>query len=473
MGEGAIKEELEELERREYEILAKMERYKETHGSEFFKPFPHQQQVLDLIHAGKKTVVLHGGNQCGKTTLGANVVCSFLLGYQPWDKKPSIFGNRPVRGRIICTDWEHHAGEVIVPALKKWLIAGTYETGKNNVGVEAFWKFSNGSTLELMTQIQDTKIHEGWAGDFVWNDEEFQRDKYTANKRGLVANNGVMLITLTEVKEGWILDDLVLSNDLSVGCVIDVPMEANTTLTKEAIKNFAAACTEEEREARVYGKLIRLVGRVYKEFNKDIHIIKPFEVPHDWPVVAMIDLHLAKPQAIGFYATDRRDINYVIDEVWEHLSPEEVADKIIKRRKQGSWNLRNVYIDPLSKGDDAYFKNRLPGIETSYAVIDKILIKEGIRLHVASKDKQSGIRNVKNWLRGVNKLPTLYIFDHCERHLYEFQRFKYNDAGEPEKENDDFMENLYRFTLVGNKFREKIVTCDRAITEYDVFERVA
>jgi hypothetical protein len=56
-------------------------------------------------------------------------------------------------------------------------------------------------------------------------------------------------------------------------------------------------------------------------------------------------------------------------------------------------------------------------------------------------------------LKGPNNLPTLYIFDTCERFIYEVKRWVYDDDGKPIKENDHSMENAYRYTLVGNRWK--------------------
>jgi hypothetical protein len=60
-------------------------------------------------------------------------------------------------------------------------------------------------------------------------------------------------------------------------------------------------------------------------------------------------------------------------------------------------------------------------------------------------------------LRGPNGLPTLYIFDTCDRFLYEVNRWVFDDEGKPIKENDHSMENAYRYTLVGNKYEEHVI----------------
>lgn len=454
-----------ENERKQLNILQKLEKYQKDNKTEFFKPLWYQQKIIDYLHSGKKVVLLQGANQIGKTILGANLVASFVMGKQGWDKKPSIFGERKTRGRIICKDWEHHANEVIVPVLKEWLPRGSYETRRNNVGIECFWKFRNGSTIELMTSTQDVGIHEGWAGDWVWADEPFPREKYTANKRGLIASNGIFIMTLTALSEPWILDDIVLSQNPSIGCVTNVDIRENIYLTPEAIENFENSLDKREGEdvVRARGGWFQLTGLILKDFDKDKHIIEPFKIPPDWRVIAMIDIHPKKEQAIGFYTTSPKDIDYVIDEIWKHLSPEQIAYRIIEKKNQNNWRMEEAYIDPLARGDSNYVANVNPYAEDSFNIIRDILMTNGIDLYIASKDKDSGIRNIKEGLKSLNNMPSLFFFNTCERHIYEAQRWTW-DNNSPNKEepkalkvNDDMMENLYRYTLTDREYRPLIL----------------
>jgi hypothetical protein len=451
----AIKSERDilKLELKLAQLKAQKERYETQNRIEFWKPWLHQQKALDFIHSGKSTVLIQGSNRIGKTVFGVCVLGSGCLGYQPWNGAASVWGNQPIRCRIICVDWEHHAQEVIVPTLKEWLPEGSYETSKNNVGVEAYWTFpKTGSTIELLTHAQDTKIHEGWKGHIVWADEPLPRDKYTANKRGLVDYRGTFLLTLTALYEPWIMDEIALKNDTSIGKVLEVPITANPLLDVQAIKEFEDALPEEERIARIKGGWLQLVGQVWNHFDMNVHIVDQFEVPCDWAVTALIDFHLALPQAIGFYAFDKQDREWVIDEVWEHGSPEFVANKLIHMKKKHDWNLIDVFIDPLAKGDTAYIKQRGLDIEDTYSVIERLLAPHNMRLHVASKDKTSGVRNVNDRFKGMNNIPSLYIFKKCERHIHEIPRWVRDKDGKPRDENDHMCENLYRSTLTGVKY---------------------
>jgi hypothetical protein len=470
-------ERLAEIVKREAELDKQIKEYEDTHRIEFFQPFFYQEKVLEHIHGGKKVVTLQGGNGIGKTVLGACIVGSACLGIEPWSKKETIFGRRPVTVRILCSDWEKHAATVIVPKLKEWLPIGEYTTAKNNVGVESKFTFRNKSTIELITNKQETSDHEGWEGDLVWGDEPFGQDKYVANLRGLRKEVGLFLITMTAVKESWMLDEIVLNTSPAFASVTEIPMSANPTLPKDYQDMVLAAFGEKERIARIEGKWLNLVGLVWKDFDKGIHVIDPFHVPTDWPVFAMIDYHPSHPNAILYCALDNFDRMYVIDETWGNLSPEQVGDDIVRKRSQNAWRMTDVFIDPLSKGDMTYIKNRGLDIPDTFSVLKERLWHHGIELFVASKDKSSGIRNVEKMLVGPNKTPTLFFFRDLnkiekEGIIWEIQRWTYDDRNLPRDENDHFCESLYRATLTGIKYTKihRTGLDVKAETNFDVFQ---
>jgi len=444
--------------------------YRLSHPIEYFSPIgekpgelPYQKQVLDHLHAGKKVIALVGANGIGKTVLGAVITASACLGIEPWSGRETVWGRRPVKVRILCTDWEKHAAMVMIPKLKEYFPRGEYETKKNNIGIEALFRFRTGSTVELITNKQDTRDHEGWEGDLIWGDEEFDRDKFVANIRGLrrpedKGGMGVFLLTQTAVTQAWILDDIIRNTDPAYASVTEIPQDANPHLSEEFKRVFRASLREDEKVPRVDGGWLSLVGLVWKAFKPDVHVIDDFQVPLDWPVVALIDWHVNKPHAIGFYAVDPRNMIYTVDEIWENGSAEEMADKIIRKKRDKSWRVTEAFIDPLSKGDTAYVKNMGIEIKDSFTRLKEALWQERIDLKVASKDKSSGIRNVEEMLKGINGLPSLFFFRSLankidrEGHIWEIQRWNYDENGKPRDEADHFCENLYRMTLTGIKY---------------------
>lgn len=443
-----IEERLLELDKEYLKHYKIDERYRETHQSQFFVPLPYQQQVIDYIHQGKTIVVFQGGNRIGKTLTGANIMSSLVEGRELWENgKPSIF-KLPVRIRILCEDWRKGADDIIIPALKKWLVTGNYTTKKNLQGSEYLWTFNNGSIIEIITNKEDTRSQEGWAGHFLWIDEVCPEDKFITNTRGLIDVGGVTLFTMTAIGEPWIYDKIFLNPSPTIGCVMEIPMRANSYLSETAIRNFeATSCTDElERSIRIEGKWLKKTGLVFKNFKRDIHIKKAssMSISPDWRIIPVIDFHTRENTAISFLTASPQDVVFVIDEVWAELDAEEIADCIIKTVERNKWRCDLALIDPLAKSD---------GINDSFAKIEKKLNSYNIKLEEASKDKVNGIKNVQRWVMGQNEVPSFFIFDNCERHIQEFLRYSYDDNGDFEKGNDHFIENCRRLTFCDWKWR--------------------
>jgi hypothetical protein len=469
-----IQDKITALKKKKAALLFEVEDYQKKHGSEFFKPLVYQQKIIDYMWEGKKRLLLQGANQIGKTLTGAALVDSWCRGIQAWDGRQSFFEGRPTLGRIICTDWEYHADKVIVPKLKEIIPYGSYKTTKNKQGTEAFWDFPNGSSFHLMTIKQDTQSHESATLHWVWQDEPGPQDKYTASCRALIRHGGIFLISMTAVgKEAWMLDKIALNTAETYGCVTRVPMRANTYLTEENILRFIADCDPLEVPARVYGDWLQLTGMVIKGFDKDKHMVDPFEIPPTWPVIPFIDIHLNKKQAVSFFTWDRYNREFQIDEIWEHLSPEKIADEIIKYKKDNRWNITECGIDPLAKGDSAYLKNRYGDVPDTFTIIEEILDAEGIELFAASKDKASGIRNINSMLVGVNTLPVLYFFKgKTKKTIFQLQRWIYDENGVPLKKDDDFPENLYRSTLLDSDSTNQKQAQQRSRTKKEIADQM-
>jgi hypothetical protein len=518
----------------------------------FWKPYPWQGERLLPMVREKTTTAAISANKIGKTAGAACIVISWALGYEPWNvlegpdedsvrivsqgkeifyRKSSLGIDPPVNIIITGEDWKLHLGKTIVTELKKWAPEGFYKTTKNEQGVDYFWEWHNKSTFTLMSYTQDVALFESFRAQGAWEDEPPPKDKHTALSRGLLLDNGKTLLTLTPLKEPWILDDIVLSGRKDIGIVdglmitdnpdllaSDMAVLKDMGLNEEQIQEYmnlllyddvekGKPVTDKGQRAeeyleeivdvkrhkdiatlkilkfikdidpsdvppRAFGQFKSLVGRVLKEFEDTIHKIKPFDVPTDWPVVPMIDFHLSTPQAISYWAVDKQDIHYCIGETWKNTDADGIADDIIRNIRGYGWRIEDAYIDPLSKGDTAYMKNELGSdIEDTFTRLQKKLEKERIRLHVASKDKESGIMNIRTWLMGPNRMPTCYLFEDCERHFYEVMRWVYDDKGKPIDENDHFMENWYRYTLTGTVYSKPIDQRGdfRTETDFDPF----
>lgn len=525
-----IQAEKRRLQRQLLEKKELLRLYREQNRCFFVRPYRWQERFRKLV-TEKNVTIVAAPNKIGKSGWLANLGISWAMGFEPWAEvqagtpgavehggkwyRASSLGLKPpVRLRITGEDWTVHMAQTIIPELTKWAPKGWYETKKNQLGVDAFWTWKNGSTFEMLVYSQSEATTESWLGDGWLADEPPPQRMYGSMSRGLFLRKGKVAFGMTPLKEVWVLDELILSGRSDVGVIDDLLITDNEELYDDecarlremglsaeqveryfdlllfrdkpkglfvedkgrAAKQFAlgaalpaaAAGIDElklmrfvqdtdpkEAPSRFGGKFKALIGRVLKSWKQDRHWIEPFPVPTDWPVLVMIDFHLSKPQAISFHAVNRQGMKFVIHEIWDHMTPEETADAIIRFVRGNGLRCERAQIDPLSKGDTAYVRQRMgQDLEDSFSIIERRLAEHDIVLEVASKDKDSGIRNIERDLMGVNGIPTYYVFNTCPRHLAEVQRWVYDDDGKPAKEFDDMMENWYRATLAGLEWED-------------------
>jgi hypothetical protein len=424
-------------------------------------PNPKQREILEAyVDPRYKVFTLTGGNRLGKTTILTIIGISTMKGKFPWNNKSLLHlfnHNKPRKVRYVGQDWKAHIESVVIPELKKWWPKSSkVRTKGNGIITDTYWyDEETGSTLEIMSNKQDPMLHEGWSGDLILYDEPPRREIRIANARGLVDRNGREFFAATLLGEPWI-DREIIKATLEDGrpdpSVFNVHGEIYDNLgfgiTKEGIDEFEKKLTEDEKDARLRGIPSYLSGLVYPQFSRKIHLKDRFKVPLNWLVDIAIDIHPRENQAILFTATDTWNRKWCINEIWGHGDGTWVGEEIIRCINQNSYRVNRIIIDPLAKGD----KNNP---NTVFDKVQEVLFRYGYALEIASKDKQSGIIQVKEYLMGPNKEPSLFFFNDLVRTLYEIEGYFWDkDTQKPADKDDHFMENLYRTILLNTKYYE-------------------
>ena len=187
-------------------------------------------------------------------------------------------------------------------------------------------------------------------------------------------------------------------------------------------------------------------GAVYPTFNRDLHIIKPADVPEDLSYYGAIDFgwHTTAFLLVGI---DKDQNWYVVDEVY---GKERTLNDLIPEIKNKIGENRVVLIaaDPANR--DAI----------------EVLIKEGLPVYGVKKNNQSistGISLINNLLKPRLQLigkpkPSIYFSKVCKNLTYEMEVYKYpeekvdrNPSDIPMKENDHGPDAL-RYLVLHLKF---------------------
>lgn len=401
-----------------------------------------------------------GGNRMGKTTSGVILAFATMFGEWPWSgvRLPFIH-NKPRRCRYVGQGWETHIRTVVEPALKYWWPSShRVETRKNNQGVDANWLDVNtGSTLELMSNSQSSDTFEGWDGDLVVYDEPPARDVRIACARGLVDREGRELFVATLIKEAWINREIVRARmkngepDPSVFVVTgDTRDNVGYGLTEAGVQQFEKSLSDAEIDARIHGKPSFLSQLVCPNFERDRNVVGRFPIPLSALIDIQIDFHPSKKWAVLFVATLKNGFKYVVDEMWEHGAPQYIAEQIVRKCKERTYlRINSCEIDPLAKGGEG---NQID----VYRVVESALAAHNIQLGTASKDKEVGISILNDLLYTENKMPGLLFFKDCSKTIMQVEDWAYDkETLKPSKEDDDFVECLYRAALKNTQWYEE------------------
>jgi hypothetical protein len=171
-----------------------------------------------------------------------------------------------------------------------------------------------------------------------------------------------------------------------------------------------------------------------------------------------IDTHPRTQQALVFVAVDPKDRMFVCHEIFEHGTPEQVAQWVVDFHEKVH-PIEQAIIDPSSKAD----ANRG---ESTFDVIERILSdRAGIPLDPGSKDLSGGIQLMREALRSRNGQASLFAFDTSERWIWEIQRYVWddwragsdqtrrNEKNKPRDKDDHLMECTRRLIQLPATFR--------------------
>jgi hypothetical protein len=442
-----------------------MKAYRDANRIEFFDkhpnpgPNPKQAQILEaFLDPTYKTFGMSGGNRLGKTTILTIIAICVIAGKYLWSGESllHLFPHKyPRKIRYVGQGWQDHIKAVVIPELEKWWPSNR-PVAKHGNGVitDTVWKDEKtGGSIEIMSNNQNPKEHEGWSGDILLYDEPPTRPIYVANARGLVDRKGREIFAATLLGDPWIDRDIVKKTDergrpdKSVFWVQGTSYDnVGNGIDREGLDQLKNKLTDAEAEARIKGIPEYMQGLVYSAFNRKLHLVPRFKIPLDWMVDIAIDVHPRVRQAVLFAATDPRNDRYACDEIWEHGDGTAIAEEIVRRILYHAYRVNKIVIDPLSKGDQN-------SQDTTYDKIWRVLANHDLVMQVASKDKNSGILEVKNHLKGPNDKPSIFFFDDLVRTRTEIEAYMWDEQTQKPMDKDDhMMENLYRICLLNTQY---------------------
>ncbi|MEK0313736.1 terminase large subunit domain-containing protein [Cohnella sp. 56] len=443
-----------------------LERRLKHNRLEYYRP--HRKQ--EAFHrSAKRNKWAFGGNRTGKTECGAVEAVWRARGNHPYRRI-----GRPTNGWVVSLTNEVQrdvAQKKVLSYLNPAWIKDVYvRQGKRDDPENAIIDFilvesvhGGVSTIAFKSCDQGRAKFQGTSQDWVWFDEEPPDDIYAECKMRVVDTRGDLWGTMTPLQGlTWVYDTIYM-NEIGDPQIEYWLMQwaDNPFLHRDEIAQLEATMSEEDREARQYGKFVAMSGLVYKEFDEDVHVIDPFDVPKSWYDNISIDPGLDAPLSAHFYAVDpTSNTVYVIEEHYQAgQSVEWHADELRKIAARLDWQFTpNGYLQTLI--DSAANQKTLAAEKTVTELFweHKVMADTGVE-----KDVWTGIQRVKQflklrpysqpdvWPRGK---PKLFIFRNCVNMIREIKSYRWKpqhtaqDGPEkPIKKNDHAMDDLKYYIM--------------------------
>lgn len=234
----------------------------------------------------------------------------------------------------------------------------------------------------------------------------------------------------------------------------------NPYIPREEIDNAKEELTEDTFAQEYMADFRKFTGLVYKDFNRETHVIEPFDIPGGWSIYRGIDFGSTNPTACLWIAVDDDDNFFVVDEHYatgatiDSHAGQINANKYSQRvsftygdPSGAQWiqefSQRGIYITPANKETGTTFNSWVRfGIEK---VSERLKMVPGHTVNQVRSQAESG-------------LPKLFIFSTCTNVIKEIETYRWkeksvtqaqdlNEPDVPEKANDHAMDALRYFAV--------------------------
>ncbi len=293
---------------------------------------------------------------------------------------------------------------------------------------------------------QGREKFQGTSLDYVWFDEEPPLDIYTECKMRVIDKKGILYGTMTPLKGlTWVYEQIYLNNQNDPDIWYQqMEWADNPYLDKEEIDKLTKTLAYDELDSRRYGNFAGFGGRVYGEFDENIHVIDPFDVPREWYDNISIDPGLNNPLSCHWYAVDYDGNVYVIAEHYEaERDIVHHANKIKEISAKLGWKTGyGGKIEALI--DSAANQKTLASVKS----VTELFYEQDILVNPkVNKDLFSGISKVKQYLKNGEGKTRLYIFRNCKNMIREFKSYYWSDNDVPIKTDDHCLDELRYYIM--------------------------
>ena len=411
----------------------------------------HKKQLL-FHQSEKKNRWVFGGNRSGKTECGAVEVLYFARGCHPFREiKGATSGwvvslSTQVQRDVAQNKILHYLNPDWIEDIV--MLSGRKDNYANGIVDYILIKnvFGTLSKIGFKSCDQGREKFQGTSLDYVWFDEEPPYDIYSECRMRVLDKDGDIFATMTPLKGmTFVYDEIYLNkyNDPNIWYEF-MQWDDNPFISESAKNAMKQSLSEQELKSRQFGEFLDVGGRVYPEFNENVNVIEPFQIPYEWQDKLSIDPGLKNPLSCHWYAVDYDGNVYVVAEHYESGRDIGYHSEVIHRiSDEMHWHRNsNGMIEALI--DSAANQTTLASIRSVADLFYdyNILVNTNV-----NKDVFSGIQRVKSYLKNSLGESKLFIFNTCKNMIREMKAYRWGNGDNPVKVDDHSMDELRYYIM--------------------------
>lgn len=225
---------------------------------------------------------------------------------------------------------------------------------------------------------------------------------------------------------------------------------------------------ETQKRALLYGDWDIFEGQYFGEFDRSIHVCKPFVIPDYWNRYVAFDYGLDM-FACYFFAVDNHNKTYVYKEIYK-------SGLIVSEAVRELRNMINEHIQAYFAPPDMWNKHKDTGKSTA-----EIFFEYGIPLYKTSNDRVQGWYNIHEYLKPYKDeqgvmTAKLQIFNNCQNLIrcLPMLQFNPNNPNDVSKEPHEITHapDALRYFLSGRPLASTVPVVKTGYEELDYDEQI-
>jgi hypothetical protein len=294
----------------------------ESNRLRFFCPNGAQEDYITTVGNSLKDAKLPiimptFANGVGKSTATVQIIANLTMGVQNgWFNLP-LFTDFPYKSKNI---WYCSTGEAIketvVPMFEELFKGGILEENYDDKKDGKPWVarlLINGWEIHFKTFDQDPKTYESSTVSMIVADEPMPESLWKAVKSRRRGGCIVLLPMTPLYCPPYIVDEIQKASEEGIKGYFHIEADVYSACTRRGVRGhldpdiideMVASYSEEEKQARAYGKFMFFSGRIYPTISKATHEVTPDQVPiHKHALLLHVaDPHDARPFATAWVA---------------------------------------------------------------------------------------------------------------------------------------------------------------------------